>query len=104
MVHAQTMIAQGVGRLLRAHDDKGGIMFLDSRLANGRHKRVLDLVESTSPITKDIEVYLEWIRSCAADADLYKGEAKAPEWNPLRNTVRRPKARRRKASAIAQFD
>ncbi|MFQ5558922.1 MAG: helicase C-terminal domain-containing protein, partial [Acidimicrobiales bacterium] len=60
---AATLLAQGVGRLIRADDDRGVVAVLDPRLATARSYR-WDLIGSLPPMrrTRDPDEALAFLR------------------------------------------
>ena len=68
---AATMLAQGIGRLIRSADDRGVVAVLDSRLATALYR--WDLVNSLPPFRRtsdiaDVEAFLMDIRRSAEAA------------------------------------
>jgi ATP-dependent DNA helicase DinG len=66
--HAALLLAQGAGRLIRAHKDKGVVAILDSRLATARYASFLraglpDFWPTTDPHTPRCAVWTRWPRS-----------------------------------------
>ena len=65
---AATMLAQGIGRLIRSADDRGVVAVLDSRLATARYR--WELVNSLPPFRRtsdidEVEAFLAEIRRTA---------------------------------------
>jgi ATP-dependent DNA helicase DinG len=52
--HAALLLAQGVGRLIRSHDDKGVVAILDSRIVNARYGSFL--ARSLPPMHRSIDL------------------------------------------------
>jgi ATP-dependent DNA helicase DinG len=65
---AATLLAQGVGRLIRAKSDRGVVAVLDPRLATANYR--WELVRSLPPMrrTKDRDEVLDLLRSLPATA------------------------------------
>ena len=68
---AATMLAQGIGRLIRSANDRGVVAVLDSRLATARYRQ--DLLRSLPPFRRtidlaEVEAFLADIRR-SAEAD-----------------------------------
>ena len=68
---AATMLAQGIGRLIRSAADRGVVAVLDSRLATARYRWAL--VNSLPPFRRtgdiaEVEAFLTDIRDAAAAA------------------------------------
>lgn len=68
------LLTQGLGRLIRAHDDTGMVVLLDVRMANdgigftggSRYQSVLDLYGTPSTQFNELQAACDWLRSEAA--------------------------------------
>ena len=68
---AASMLAQGIGRLIRSAEDRGVVAVLDSRLATARYRK--DLLDRLPPFRRtidlaEVEAFLTDIRRRAAEA------------------------------------
>ena len=68
---AASMLAQGIGRLIRSAEDRGVVAVLDSRLATARYRK--DLLDRLPPFRRtidlaEVEAFLTDIRQRAAEA------------------------------------
>jgi len=65
--HASTMLAQGSGRLIRAESDAGGVLILDSRLANARYgSMALSQIERGWLFYRSLDPFLDWMKAVTA--------------------------------------
>lgn len=84
--HASIMMAQGAGRLIRAVEDVGAVMILDSRVVTKRYgAQVLRLLPGEWPLTRSEEAFHEWLQW--VNPDTRSGPLPVPdldEWRPLR--------------------
>ena len=88
--HAATMMAQAFGRLIRRESDCGLVAILDPRVRDARYGAlVLSKIHPATPVTRDGDVALSWLRSCVAGS-CDPGDVDG--WSPL--GAPRPRARR----------
>ncbi|HZL80798.1 MAG TPA: ATP-dependent DNA helicase [Demequina sp.] len=65
--HASTMLAQGSGRLIRSESDAGGVLILDSRLANARYgSMALSQIERGWLFYRSLDPFLDWMKAVTA--------------------------------------
>ena len=64
---AATLLAQGVGRLIRTDSDKGVVAILDSRITSARYRSILLNALPPMPRTTDGEVAKDFLRSLRED-------------------------------------
>ena len=60
---AATLLAQGVGRLIRTDSDKGVVAILDSRITSARYRSILLNALPPMPRTTDGEIVKDFLRS-----------------------------------------
>jgi len=64
VAYASTMLAQASGRLIRAAEDCGGVLVLDSRLVNARYgSGVTAQMEPRWLLYRDINPFVKWMRA-----------------------------------------
>lgn len=79
---AKTMMAQGVGRLIRSHNDIGTVAILDSRLRSKKYGGdILSLVDSGIMATQSLNEAVSWIGKVNGD----DGKLDPSKWAPLKS-------------------
>lgn len=93
--HAATMMAQGVGRLIRSERDAGGILILDPRVVTKRYgPSILSSVASETPVCTYEDSFMEWLEWVAENPNSEFVPDPDPEsWRPLRTPRKKRRSR-----------